>query len=368
MKKPSPSRHDCGSYDHSHTAEGRGCLLGICWLSGAPGSPPWQPPLHRRLAWRLPIVVAGILLASGRRTITGWCRGAEVTTGVRSYYYFLDVVGRKTKPIAAQLLQIIAREIPTQDRRLFAIDDTPTKRYGPKVQGAGVHHNPTPGPAGSNFLYGHCWVTLSQVLKHDHFGTIGLPLLGQLYVRKKDVPGLPAEAKIAFRTKLQMAAEMLTTLGSELPQSAQRPWAVVDGAYAKREFLRPAMQAGFTVVARLRKDAALFDLPPVMPPGTKRGRGRPPIYGKNSLSLAKRAGPEAGLGRGHHPHHDGTPRGRTLQDLPGDVGPGRRGDPGGDPQGPGRLVASVFVQRSAGQCRGDRSSRARPLGDRAELS
>ena len=261
----------------------------------------WSPwvaamaaPLHRRLAWRLPIVVAGILLASGRRTITGWCRGAEVTTGVRSYYYFLDVVGRKTKPIAAQLLQIIAREIPTQDRRLFAIDDTPTKRYGPKVQGAGVHHNPTPGPAGSNFLYGHCWVTLSQVLKHDHFGTIGLPLLGQLYVRKKDVPGLPAEAKIAFRTKLQMAAEMLTTLGSELPQSAQRPWAVVDGAYAKREFLRPAMQAGFTVVARLRKDAALFDLPPVMPPGTKRGRGRPPIYGKNSLSLAKRAGQKRG--------------------------------------------------------------------------
>jgi hypothetical protein len=30
-----------------------------------------------------------------------------------------------------------------------AIDDTPTQRYGPFVQGAGIHHNPTPGPAGS---------------------------------------------------------------------------------------------------------------------------------------------------------------------------------------------------------------------------
>ena len=251
-------------------------------------------PLHRRLQWRLSIVVAGILLASGRRTVTQWCRGAEVTTGVRSYYYFLDVVGRKTYPIAAQLLKIIAREIPTTDRLLFAIDDTPTQRYGPKVQGAGIHHNPTPGPAGSNFLYGHSWVTLSQVVKHDHFGTIGLPLLGQLYVRQKDVPGLPAEAKISFQTKLQMAGEMLTWLGSELPKSNRRPWAVVDGAYAKRAFLRPAMKAGFTVVARLRKDAALFDLPPVLPPGVKRGQGRPPVYGKNPLSLAKRAGQKRG--------------------------------------------------------------------------
>ena len=48
------------------------------------------------------------------------------------------------------------------------------------------------------------------------------------------------------------------------------------------------------MVARLRKDAALCDLPPVLPPGQKRGRGRPPTYGKNHLSLAKRAGQTRG--------------------------------------------------------------------------
>lgn len=31
----------------------------------------------------------------------------------------------------------------------LALDDTTTKHYGPQIQGAGVHHNPTPGPAGS---------------------------------------------------------------------------------------------------------------------------------------------------------------------------------------------------------------------------
>ncbi|MCA1696617.1 MAG: transposase, partial [Actinobacteria bacterium] len=53
-------------------------------------------------------------------------------------------------------------------------------------------------------------------------------------------------------------------------------------------------KAGFVVVARLRKDAALGDLPPVTPPGQKPGRGRPPTYGKGHLSLAKRAGQTRG--------------------------------------------------------------------------
>ena len=60
---------------------------------------------------------------------------------------------------------------------VIAIDDTPTKRCGPRVEGAGIHHNPTPGPADQKFLYGHVWVTLSWVVRHTLWGTIGLPLL-----------------------------------------------------------------------------------------------------------------------------------------------------------------------------------------------
>ena len=58
------------------------------------------------------------------------------------------------------------------DRLTFALDDTPTPRYGPKVQGAGIHHNPTPGPTHAKFLYGHLWVTLAWVVRHPRWGTI----------------------------------------------------------------------------------------------------------------------------------------------------------------------------------------------------
>jgi len=37
----------------------------------------------------------------------------------------------------------------------MAIDDSPTKRYGPEVAGAGIHRNPTVGPDGAKFVYGH---------------------------------------------------------------------------------------------------------------------------------------------------------------------------------------------------------------------
>jgi len=54
------------------------------------------------------------------------------------------------------------------------------------------------------------------------------------------------------------------------------------------------LKTGVTIVGRLRKDAALKDLPPKQKKGQRRGRGRPRKYGKNRLSLAKRAGQKRG--------------------------------------------------------------------------
>ena len=181
-------------------------------------------PLHRRLAWRLPAVVVGILLASGRLTVANWWRATGVGDRFRSYYYFLDSLGRKAVELAAVLVGIVLGRIDPGGRLLFAIDDTPTKRYGPKVQGAGIHHNPTPGPADSKFLYGHSWVVPSRIARHEHHGAIGLPLLGHLYVRKKDVPTLPPSAGISFRTKVQMAAEQVDWLRSSRATAGRPGW------------------------------------------------------------------------------------------------------------------------------------------------
>jgi hypothetical protein len=176
---------------------------------------------------------------------------------------------------------------------IFAIDDSPTKRYGPHVEGAGRHHNPTPGPAGSEFLYGHVWVCLARLVRHPRWGAIALPILSHLYVRAKDVGWMAASYGWQFRTKLEMAAASVEWLARRLGPDGPPIWVVTDGAYAKRPFLKRALAAGATVISRLRCDAALWSLPPVIDPA-RRGRGRPPIYGRQRIDLAKRAAQPGG--------------------------------------------------------------------------
>ena len=104
--------------------------------------------LHARLRHRLTAVFLGIVFAVGRRTVSRWIAAAGVSGDWKAQYYFLGSVGRRTDQVALRLMLMVRGELPTNGRVLFVIDDSPTKRYGPQVQGAGFHHNPTPGPAG----------------------------------------------------------------------------------------------------------------------------------------------------------------------------------------------------------------------------
>src|SRR5215472_10912243 len=102
--------------------------------------------LHARLARRLLPLITGMLFANGRRAVARWLRAAGLGKEFRAYYYFLGSLGRKGKIIASLLLRHAVSALEPGERLLFAVDDSPTKRYGPQVKGAGIHHNPTPGP------------------------------------------------------------------------------------------------------------------------------------------------------------------------------------------------------------------------------
>ena len=242
--------------------------------------------LHGRSRWRLSLILMGMVFASGRRTVTSWLRAAGLHDDFADYYYFLQPLGRKAKRLSERLWTMMLLRLEMGDRVLFAIDDSPTKRYGPCIEGAGIHHNPTPGPVDQKFLYGHVWVTISLLLRHPLWHTIGLPLIGLLYVRAKDIAKIPRKHAWEFRTKLELAVEQMLRFAELAKSAGKTVWVVADGAYAKRSFLRPLREAKVTVVSRLRKDAALYDLPPTPKAVT---RGRPRKYGTNRLSLPRRA-------------------------------------------------------------------------------
>jgi len=249
--------------------------------------------LHAFSAARFPRLMLGTFLARGARTVTAWIRAAGLSSEFRPAYTTLAAAGRCTDDIAAAVAADVVLPLARTDTRrvVVAIDDTPTRRYGPEVRGCGIHHNPTPGPAGSSFLYGHVWVVLAVLTAHPLWGMFALPLLARLYVRDEDLPSIPEGERPAFRTELQMAVEMLRWACDHLRKPGVALWAVADGAYAKAPVLKAAKALGVTFVSRLRRDSALHTVPGERPPGQ---RGPRRTYGEGRIDLAKRGGQKRG--------------------------------------------------------------------------
>ena len=100
--------------------------------------------LHGRNRWRLSVVLLGMLFARGRRTVTTWLRAVGITHDFADYYYFLQPLGRKAKDLAEGLLTVLLVRLVHGERVLLAVDDSPTKRYGPQVQGRAFITTPRP--------------------------------------------------------------------------------------------------------------------------------------------------------------------------------------------------------------------------------
>src|SRR5437762_1303245 len=160
--------------------------------------------LDKRHADLVTPLFLGELLAHGRRTATAWFRAGGIADEFKRAYPLLGTLGRsKIEPCASLLFADARHTIDPGPRWLLALDDTPTQRYGPHVEGAGLHHNPTPGPAEQKFLYGHLWVTVAWVVRHPRWGALGLPVRAVLYVRQQQIGLLRVLYGVAFQTKLE---------------------------------------------------------------------------------------------------------------------------------------------------------------------
>ncbi len=272
-KKSQPSRHDrrerllTPNPNRRRTRQAKVPLVGAMQTAIAA----LQQVMDRRIAFRLAILVAGMFLADDRRTASSWFVAAGVQDDWDRFYDCLASIGRQSQKLATALLTLVVRKFDpgAEGRVLLGVDDSPTQRYGRQVEGAGVHRHPTPGPADGDWLYGHNWVTLAWLARHPQWGVIALALRSLLYVREIDVPKLDAKRGWKFRTKHELAVELLQWFvkWARLLGLQAKLWLVADGAYAASPFLKPVLKLGVVVVSRLRKDAKLFDLPTALPPG-----------------------------------------------------------------------------------------------------
>ena len=90
-----------------------------------------QAVMDRRIAFRLAIVVAGMLLADDRRTASAWFDTAGVQDDWDRFYDCLTSVGRTSGKLATAILGLVVQKFAPGfgDRILLGMDDSPTSRY-----------------------------------------------------------------------------------------------------------------------------------------------------------------------------------------------------------------------------------------------
>jgi len=118
-----------------------------------------QAVMDRRIAFRLAIIVAGMLLGDGRRTASAWFAAAGVQDDWDRFYDCLIRMGQTSGKLATAVLGLVVQKFAPGfgDRILLAMDDSPTSRYGKHVEGAGVHHNPSRIRHSGEGLAGRRW-------------------------------------------------------------------------------------------------------------------------------------------------------------------------------------------------------------------
>ena len=194
------------------------------------------------------------------------------------------------------LFSQLSRTIDPGSHWLLGLDDTPTNATGHTSRAPASTTTPLPGRPGQRFLYGHIWVTIAWLACHPPWGASALPC--RPCTSAKDVGRLdddPLQGRLPHQAPDGRRVGHLDWIAQEL-QGADRPiWLVVDGAYAKRPLLKAARAASrrdrgqpAPPRRRLARRAARRR------GGATRSGPTTPVYGRNRISLAKRAGQHQG--------------------------------------------------------------------------
>jgi len=218
-------------------------------------------------------LACGFLAQAGKRTVCGMLAGAGLSRAWshdRAHWFFArarwdaDDLGLAVARLVVDLL------VPAGQPVVVAIDDTLFKRRGKKVWAASwFHDGSAPGPRKTG--RGHNWVIAAIVVRLPFISRpVALPVLAKLVIKGTN-----------SASRLWLARRMAQMIAGALP--GRHIHVTGDAAYAGQELKKLPQQVTWTT--RLRRDAALHDLPPAR---TGR-RGRPRARGARLPPLARLA-------------------------------------------------------------------------------
>jgi len=220
--------------------------------------------------------VTGTVLCPEEHTITQILTALGMESQWRNVERFAEYGAWDREAVERQLMRLVEHEHPARWGRYHpvALDDTKEHRSSPDVWGTCTFHESTArSPNRATTVRAHNWVVLGDLSPGKPWTY--MPLASRLYFRKSQLP-----VGETFRTKTSLAAEMFRQADEE---SAAPVLAAFDGAYAMDTVVKPCLNPPpggrrIEIVARLRKDARLYER---LKPSTKNPKGgRPRKWGK----------------------------------------------------------------------------------------
>src|SRR3954470_22138548 len=209
-------------------------------------------------AARLTLVelIVGALLASGGH-VTQAILALTPRLGWQAYHWMLEHGRFRLLDLISALCRIVRREIG--ERRCFAIiDDTLAPRCSAQAPGVAVRFDHAAKTNRPTFLLCQCFVMLSAVVPCRD--------------RPRSVPLVTGLCRSSGNAgKIAMAKGLLRAVGALGPVCL-----LLDAWYMRGSLIRTALRLGHEVIGQVRRDTALFALPPPRQPG-RRGRSR--LYG-----------------------------------------------------------------------------------------
>jgi hypothetical protein len=228
------------------------------------------------------VLVAGAILAPGRRTVAAMLRvvGLGQVPTFTNYHRVLNRNRWSGRAAARRLLHLLLAAFAPEGPVVVGIDETIERRWGARIRARGIYRDPVRSSRG-HFVKasGLRWITVMLLAPVPWAGRVwALPFLTALAPSAR----FARERGRRHKRLTDRARQLLLLVARWLP--GRRLIAVADSSYAAIELLA-AVRRHLTVVTRLRLDARLFDPPPPRRPGT---RGRPRLSGARQPTLAER--------------------------------------------------------------------------------
>jgi hypothetical protein len=242
-------------------------VLQLSYIFTEPTARTW-----RQIAW-------GWVLKRGKMTVTGIFRtlgdlaDRHWTVYQKFFYRAAWSLNRLSEALLIQVIYPLILESglcepvsgdPVAD---LNIDDTTAGRCGKHVAHAGWFKDASTSAAshqGTVIHWAHNWLVGAVTLRLPGWTMRwALPAAFALYRKRGDY-----RRPEVFQSRQELAGEMIQRTAQALPQVQWR--ACADGQYAKRQVVQK-LPRRVNLVSRIRRDAAIYDLPPKRRPKGKRG-------------------------------------------------------------------------------------------------